>query len=305
MLASLLTWPNRGALITTLVVLTIFLGLRLWFDESKFDYAGSKNYGSKKHIVNKSSKKHLLPQAIVSGSSSNHFETLLVFLDNLHRFNPSEIPIFIYDLGLNATEHERIVQNYTKVILRPFLYDKYPDYFNINIAGGEYAWKPVIIKEMLDSTAFQVLWLDSGDRLTDPSNLDVTFEIIGRNGFVSTETSGTTQQWVHPLTRTHFHAETMDEKMCNGAIIGFERNHTDVYSSIVVPWAVCALQRHCIAPEGSSRANHRQDQATLTVLIHKWGRRCASTLGILLHQDVQVMPPPLPTAPSNQTFNIS
>jgi hypothetical protein len=36
----------------------------------------------------------------------------------------------------------------------------------------------------------------------------------------------------------------------------------------------CSANRDCIAPKGSSRDNHRQDQAALTVLIHLNGYTC-------------------------------
>ena len=42
-----------------------------------------------------------------------------------------------------------------------------------------------------------------------------------------------------------------------------------VMNSIVEPWKRCALIRECIAPQGSSRRNHRQDQSVLTYLLHK------------------------------------
>jgi hypothetical protein len=239
------------------------------------------------------------PRAIVSAASFNHFDVLVGFLDSVHQFNPTHIPVFVYDLGLSAPEHDYVRERYPWVTLRRFDYSTYPDWFDIRVARGEYAWKPVIIKEMLDSTAHQVLWLDStGDRLTSPSVLQNAFAIIKQNGWVSTKTSGTTQTWVHPKTLEYLHAIGMDKRMCNGAILGFDRTHSDIYDTVVVPWEACALVRHCIAPPGSSRANHRQDQATVTVLLHKSGRDCIinegdwnsgtmhpGPLGIKLHQD--------------------
>jgi len=44
-----------------------------------------------------------------------------------------------------------------------------------------------------------------------------------------------------------------------------------VYREIVVPWRTGALDKDCIAPAGSSRRNHRQDQALLSYLVHKAG----------------------------------
>lgn len=39
-----------------------------------------------------------------------------------------------------------------------------------------------------------------------------------------------------------------------------------VMRDLVGPWRACALHRACIAPPGSTRLNHRQDQAALTYL---------------------------------------
>jgi hypothetical protein len=211
-------------------------------------------------------------RAIVSGASSNHFDSLVSFLENLLKFNPMEIPVFLYDIGLTAKEATWLREQYPWAELRRFKFDAHPAYFDINIAMGEYAWKPVIIKEMLDTVANKVLWLDSGDRLTRPSDLQHTFDRIEQSGFVTTQTSGTTQKWVHPGMHAYLHSESMVQRtMCNGAIIGFDRTHSDIYTSVVVPWASCALQRDCIAPQGSSRQNHRQDQAALTVILYQSG----------------------------------
>ena len=39
-------------------------------------------------------------------------------------------------------------------------------------------------------------------------------------------------------------------------------------------WEQCALARDCICPAGSSRRNHRQDQAALTLALATQGKRC-------------------------------
>ncbi len=45
--------------------------------------------------------------------------------------------------------------------------------------------------------------------------------------------------------------------------------------SVVVPWKACAMAKDCIAPPGSSRENHRQDQAALSYLVHRSGYQFA------------------------------
>ena len=63
------------------------------------------------------------------------------------------------------------------------------------------------------------------------------------------------------------------------------------YTSVLVPWAACALNRSCIAPLGpggaSHRGNHRQDQSALTILSHAAGMPCVDkelNAGFRLHQ---------------------
>jgi len=46
------------------------------------------------------------------------------------------------------------------------------------------------------------------------------------------------------------------------------------YSELARPWYECSITRQCIAPDGSSRKNHRQDQSALTVLAALTGNNC-------------------------------
>ena len=53
-----------------------------------------------------------------------------------------------------------------------------------------------------------------------------------------------------------------------------------------MPFAQCALHKECIAPEGSSRLNHRQDQAAITTLAGMHGYDCDIRQGMVYrHQD--------------------
>jgi hypothetical protein len=51
------------------------------------------------------------------------------------------------------------------------------------------------------------------------------------------------------------------------------------YEELARPWYECALTRQCIAPDGSNRRNHRQDQAALTVLAYLSGDSCTGIHG--------------------------
>ena len=229
-------------------------------------------------------------RVVVTGASSNHFDTLCAFLHNFKLNNPTSIPLIVYNLGLSVEEKKIISSRVPSASILDFDFELYPSFFDIKSAAGEYAWKPIIISETLLSFD-RVLWLDTGNRLANTEVLRRAFAFIERDGFLTTQTSGTTQMWVHSDSLKFFNASKLDVQMCNGAIVGFDRTHSQVMTKIVSPWRECALLRECIAPLGSSRANHRQDQATLTVLIYQSGRGCeaedfdVSSLGIVLHQD--------------------
>ena len=69
------------------------------------------------------------------------------------------------------------------------------------------------------------------------------------------------------------------------ALVGAARFHRH-YADIVEPWVRCARVEACIAPPGSNRRNHRQDQAALTVLAHQAGVACRRMhLSVHYHHD--------------------
>jgi hypothetical protein len=208
-------------------------------------------------------------RATVTGVSSNHFHVLIAFLQD-YKSKSRNIPLFTYDLGLTVAEVAFLRTNYPWTTLRTFNFTHHLPRYDKGVALREYAWKPIIIKEMLDTTASVVLWLDSGDRLTELDTLQNVFSLIERDGHVTTVSGGTTRTWVHPATLAFLNASGLNVRMCNAAIVGFDMR---AYEKVVRPWAECARRDVCIAPPGSSRENHRQDQAVLTVLLYQAGRR--------------------------------
>ncbi|BFI03171.1 hypothetical protein MPTK1_1g01350 [Marchantia polymorpha subsp. ruderalis] len=110
------------------------------------------------------------------------------------------------------------------------------------------------------------LWADAGDRFEDTVSLVETFNTLKFTGFVSRNSHGTIWTRTHPLHLIFFRANLpsiWDLENCEAAIVGFTLKK---YKEIARPWYECALIRQCIAPDGSDRSNHRQDQAALSVL---------------------------------------
>ncbi|KAF9912910.1 hypothetical protein EC991_007522 [Linnemannia zychae] len=119
-----------------------------------------------------------------------------------------------------------------------------------------------------------VLWLDSGDRISLPF-LRWLPSFLLQNGMWSPQSQDDMLTWTHPGLLDYYHDSLKNyspgETNCNGAAMAFDvRNHT-VRNGIMREWVHCARTKECIAPEGSSRANHRQDQAALTYLVKRMG----------------------------------
>jgi hypothetical protein len=240
------------------------------------------------------------PFVFATGASSNHACWLITLLGALKQLFP-DFPVVVYDLGLEGDlniTHLNMVHP-KNLELRRFQYGNYPDFFRIDQEAGEYAWKPVIIKELADEFG-KVLWLDSGNTINKRNNVTDILTALDTVGFYSPQSVGRLTDWTHPGMISYFKVPSEEQESwggqdqtqnCNGAVVGFNRD-TAAYHDILIPWAKCALDRNCIAPPGSDRNNHRQDQAALSLLVaRRLGEvRCYPSCktecnGISLHRD--------------------
>ena len=94
---------------------------------------------------------------LVTGSDFTHEKSLYNFLTSAKNHAPN-IPVIIYDLGMTPKQLRKIRREFSYEI-RSFDYSKYPDFFNIRIAQGRFAWKPVIIAEVAKQRGGIVCWM--------------------------------------------------------------------------------------------------------------------------------------------------
>ncbi|KAG0252845.1 hypothetical protein BG011_006710 [Mortierella polycephala] len=147
-----------------------------------------------------------------------------------------------------------------KEVLGPELDEKTPLYSN---ASASQRYEPSI-----------VLWLDSGDRVS-VGFLRWLPTFLTHYGLWTPQSQDTMRTWTHP-GMLQYYRDSIDnfseeETNCNGAAIAFDIRNRTVREGIMKEWVQCALVKDCIAPEGSSRENHRQDQAALTYLVKTMG----------------------------------
>ena len=206
---------------------------------------------------------------IITGASDNHYLTLMNMIDSFIRYNDGH-KLIIYNLWVEESKWNHIKEKYNHhdFIFKVFDYSKYPEWFNINIEAGHYAWKPTIIyNTFLEYTDEIVVWMDAGNLINE--NLQKLERFLIDNYIYSATSGGTIKEWTHPSTIEYLDCTNTGNENRNGACLGFNTK-IDLVKDFITEFYNCAMDKNCIAPDGSSRKNHRQDQAVFTVLFYKY-----------------------------------
>eukprot|EP00040_Diaphanoeca_grandis_P027242 m.154606 g.154606 ORF g.154606 m.154606 type:complete len:413 (-) comp30897_c0_seq1:270-1508(-) len=143
---------------------------------------------------------------IVTAASDSHLCALLQLLMSLNHSAPTT-SVVVYDLNVEEPfiQIDDLRKVHANVVsLRRFEYSKFPPWFRVdNGEAGSWAWKPVIIKEVVDEYQ-TALWLDSGAVMMKGRNISSLFERITRTGFYSAVSRGSIFMFVHVGLFAHF-----------------------------------------------------------------------------------------------------
>jgi hypothetical protein len=192
--------------------------------------------------------------------------------------------VIVYDLGMKRKQRNEMIRLMNKGYIdefRTFKFSAYPSFWNITVARGEYGWKPAIIAEVSQDYPGIITWLDAGTLAERKYFEKLDFLLKRFGGFLSPRSSGVMKNWTHPGVYEYYDDDPAlydDLPNCNGAAVAFDTTKTQ---HMIDEWFACALNKDCIAPVGSSRKNHRQDQAILTYLAAREEHYCFIDKGLL------------------------
>ena len=228
------------------------------------------------------------PLTIVTAADVTHGDSLVHFLKSALR-HESGSRLIAYDLGLSSAQRRRAANLSRDIEVRNFDYSLYPEWFDVRMEAGQYAWKPVIVGSVVQAAEGPVAWMDSGNLILGP--LDALYEGIVEFGFTSPISSGDIRQFTHPATLEFFGLDASwgeGRRNMNGASVAFDPKH-HAGANLAADWMRYAQVREAIAPVGSSRANHRQDQALLGVLAHRAGflGGLFNYVNYIIHTDIE------------------
>ncbi|TPW30991.1 DUF1647 domain-containing protein [Martelella alba] len=229
---------------------------------------------------------------IVTGADTSHAKSLCQFVESVGRYE-AQSELVIYDLGLTREARSGVQAAAPQARIERFDYENYPDWFDIRKQAGQYAWKPVILSSFIGRADGPVVWMDAGNLLNKPLNR--LYRAILHDGFFTTRTAHDLARWTDAATLRYFSKDKVWAKgraNVNGACVGFDAWDPEA-SALIRRWAVLAQNGDVIAPEGSDRSNHRQDQAVLGVLVHlsegrfcKFASRKNRQFGFEIHRDI-------------------
>ena len=205
---------------------------------------------------------------IVTGSDSSHFNSLVNLLKSIKKHEPNTETV-VYNLGLSSDEIYYLKKNFDFEIIN-FEFKKYPKFIgeiDVSKKLGSFGWKPIIINKEFLKNDKNLLWLDAGCLLT--KNLTLLKKYILKTGFYSPESSNSVKDWSHTTTlqNLNFPPEYLNSPNFSGGLVGIAQNDKKI-KELINRWEYFALDKETIAPKGSSRDNHRQDQTILTLLVY-------------------------------------
>jgi hypothetical protein len=229
---------------------------------------------------------------IVTASDFSHQNSLNNLLESVLRYEP-DVEVVIYDLGITKDFLEKLTGQYKAFTFKTFPWSEYPDFMNIKKDAGHYAWKPAIIKRELSKDVELLLWMDAGNLIT--GKLTFLRKVLTKYGFYSPYSIGTVEEWTYPRTLEEFGFESrlFQERNLAANVVSVDNKSTSG-ASIMKNWFDASEVERLIAPIGSNRSNHRQDQSILTLSYYSNLNVRYGSLGefprrifkILVHQDV-------------------
>ena len=250
---------------------------------------------------------------VVSAANGRYSVKELAILLEVRQMGKREgmfVRLISYDLGgmgqcvVDGKREASWVWSEFGILYRRFDFSKYPAHVS-NLAC--YAWKaPIVYEVAREFPGSVVIWVDSGVAFHKSLGFIVR-DTRNSGGFSSDETARSVARFSHEKTLDyfidHFHFDplladifrekrrgpekSLDEplrnlKNCNGAFSAHLYG-SPKFTNITEKWLQCSLDKSCVCPAGSSRANHRQDQAALTLLAINDGYSCAHRKVVSAH----------------------
>lgn len=202
----------------------------------------------------------------MTGANQPFARTLWQFLRSAERAGlQSTYRWMVYDLGLGLAARDMLTRSFPWISVRNFDFAAYPPH--VAMKSRSYAWKPIIMAEVLDEFQAPSLWLDSATIVT--SDLSEPFAIMAKHGIVSLKGKPQLGEHCDPrvLKELGVAVELLHLPERVAGVVGFDPAHK-VARELAGNWARHALVENRILPPDAI-PNHKPEQAILSALLYK------------------------------------
>lgn len=244
-----------------------------------------RNFGVKHPVLLDVETGPILPSTdpsavmLIIRSDSKQFYSMLASVS--HAFDVYNFSaLTILDFGLTESDIMELQQflqcrhlDSIPVYYRVFSFSSCPTWISMTecATSGGMSWKAI---SYLDAT-FQwngiTLWIDPGRMLEERFKQDL--EYVKEEGLYSTRSSGTVEQWTHPSSihflKRYFSVShiSMNHTIVLGAYVLVDPRNETIRHRILYPYYQCAFTKNCIQPRGTTRQDHRGEEAILSLLV--------------------------------------
>lgn len=202
---------------------------------------------------------------IITAADQAYARTLWQFLRSAERFHVGHsFRWLVYDLGLSLEWRDRLTRSFPFITMRTFDFAAYPPH--VALARRSYAWKPIIVNEVLDEFEVPVLWLDSATILK--SDLGDAFTLMKKHGVLTLKGKPALGDHCDPrvLKALDVSSELLHLPERVAGVVGFDPSHA-VARDICSAWARHAMiESHIMPPDAMQ--NHKPEQAVLSALLY-------------------------------------
>ena len=158
----------------------------------------------------------------VTAAEKNYFNQLILLINSYYKHLNNQF--IVYDIGLDKKQSQYIKDNYENLILRKFQFEQYPKFIGQYFDGklGNYAWKPVIIDEVLKQSKSKVVWLDAGNVIT--KKIKFLKIALTTKGIIVPTSSNTIKEWTHPKTIEYIGVQNsiLNKRNFASGLVGFD-----------------------------------------------------------------------------------
>lgn len=211
---------------------------------------------------------------IVTAADESHYKSVKQLISSVQKTN-KEVVVYFYDLEKESNFNVEDIE-YSNFIYRKFDYSNYPSFFSKRYFSeydnsfklGYYAWKGVIVNIVANEVSGILIWCDAGNVIK--KELSSIKKLVNHKKFYSPISSNRVVDWTYPtlIKDLNLNKKLLKKRNLWSCFVCFDLT-SDIGREMVNCWSEWSQKQNLIAPIGSSRYNHRQDQTLITLLFYK------------------------------------